>query len=127
MNIAKSIDGVTDRSAERSAYRLISALATKIDRDSPLTLCLVFSRIAAAGAAGVFQNQVQKELGLTSACMSRAVQSLSDVTNGKCGLDLICRSMDFARDGRSHILQLTDKGRALAQAGVTAISVHAEC
>jgi DNA-binding MarR family transcriptional regulator len=116
------MNSTTDRSKERSAYRLISALATKIDRDSPLTLCLVFSCIAAAGPAGVFQNQVQKELGLTSACMSRAVQSLTDVTNGKRGLDLIYRSMDFSRDGRSHILQLTEKGRALAQAGVTAIA-----
>lgn len=97
-----------------AAYKLVSALASEIDRDSPLTLSLVFTRIAAAGPAGIFQNTVQRELGLTSACMSRAVQSLSDVTKGKQGLDLIYRSMDFARDGRQHILQLTTKGRELA-------------
>ena len=116
------MDSTTDRSRERSAYRLMSALAGYIDRDSPLTIALVFSRVAAAGPSGIFQAAVQRELGLTSACMSRAVQSLSDVTHGKCGLDLIYRSMDFARDGRSHILQLTAKGRELAQAGVKAIA-----
>jgi DNA-binding MarR family transcriptional regulator len=118
----------TNRTAERSAYRLLSVLAAEIDRDSPLTLSLVFARVAAAGPSGIFQAAVQRELGLTSACMSRAVKSLSDVTKSKHGLGLINRSMDFARDGRAHILQLTAKGRELAQAGVTAISpAHADC
>jgi DNA-binding MarR family transcriptional regulator len=50
------------------------------------------------------------------------VQSLADVTNGKCGLDLIYRSMDFSRDGRSHILQLTEKGRELAQSLISTVN-----
>jgi DNA-binding MarR family transcriptional regulator len=118
------INLASDRSRERSAYRLISALADSIDRDSPLTIALVFSRIAAAGPSGVFQATVQRELGLTAASMTRSLQTLSDGhhTKAKPGLGLISRQMDFARDGRQHILQLTDKGRQLAQAGVSAIS-----
>ena len=114
----------TDRSKERSAYRLMSALASSIDRDSPITIALVFSRVAAAGPSGVFQATVQRELGLTAASMTRALQTLSDGHHSKAkpGLGLISRQMDFAGDGRQHILQLTDKGRTLAQAGVNAIA-----
>jgi DNA-binding MarR family transcriptional regulator len=56
--------------------------------------------------------------------MTRALQTLSDGhhTKAKPGLGLISRQMDFAHDGRQHILKLTDKGRQLAQAGVSAIS-----
>jgi DNA-binding MarR family transcriptional regulator len=123
------MNSTTDKSMERSAYRLISAFATEIDRDSPITLCLVFARVAAAGPSGIFQAAVQRELGLSAMSITRAVQTLSDVhySKKKPGLGLISRNMDFATDARQHILQLTDKGRALAQAGVTAISAHAEC
>jgi DNA-binding MarR family transcriptional regulator len=109
------------------AYKLISVLADEIDRDSPITIALVFSRIAAAGPAGIFQNQVQRELGLTATSMTRALQTLSDGhhTKAKPGLGLISRQMDFARDGRHHILQLTPKGKELAQAGLAALSTSA--
>jgi DNA-binding MarR family transcriptional regulator len=109
---------------EYFCYNLISTLADSIDRDSPLTIALVFSRVAASGPAGIFQATVQRELGLTAASMTRALQTLSDGhhTKAKPGLELITRQMDFARDGRQHILKLTAKGRELAQAGVSAIS-----
>jgi DNA-binding MarR family transcriptional regulator len=120
----------TDRSQERSCYKLVSALANSIDREMPITIALVFSRVAAAGPSGIFQATVQRELGLTATSMTRAIQTLSEGhhTKAKPGLGLISRNMDFAVDGRQHILQLTEKGRELAQAGVTAISsAHADC
>lgn len=100
----------------RSMYNVVSALAAAIDRDAPMSLALVFARIAASGPAGVFQSAVQRELGLTPSSMSRAVLNLSDVHHSKTkpGLGLISRFMDSACDGRQHILKLTDKGRELA-------------
>jgi DNA-binding MarR family transcriptional regulator len=94
-------------------FETISALTNTISRESPLTIALVFSRIAAAGPAGIFQNQVQRELDLTPATMTRALQALSEGKT-KPGLGLISREMDFARDGRQHLLKLTPKGRELA-------------
>jgi DNA-binding MarR family transcriptional regulator len=119
-----TVNAATDRSKEISAYRLISALADSIDRDSPITIALVFSRVAAAGPSGIFQATVQKELRLTAASMTRAVQTLSDLhyTKAKPGLGLISREMDFARDGRTHVLQLTAKGRELAQSLISTVN-----
>jgi DNA-binding MarR family transcriptional regulator len=120
----------SDRSRERSAYRLVSALAHSIDREMPITIALVFSRVAAAGPSGIFQNTVQRELGLTPTSMTRAIQTLSEGHHSKAkpGLGLISRCWDFAKDGRQHILMLTQKGQELAAAGVNAISpAHADC
>jgi len=107
------VNSALNRDYQRSVFEVISALSTGINRDSPITLALVFSRIASAGPAGVFQNQVQRELELTAATMTRALQTLSE-GKWKPGLGLISREMDFARDGRQHVLKLTPKGRELA-------------
>ncbi len=87
----------------RTVYEIVSTLATAIDRDAPITLMLVFSRVAASGPAGVFQNAVQRELGLTPATMSRAVLTLSEMhySKSKPGLGLITRSMNSAKDGET--------------------------
>jgi DNA-binding MarR family transcriptional regulator len=98
-------------------YRFMKALSQGIDRDFPITLALVFSRVVAAGDSGVLQATVQRELDLPSAVLTRSVQTLSSLHYGKAreGLGLIARSID-GPDGRHRTLRLTEKGEALAAA-----------
>lgn len=97
-------------------YRLVTELTAAIGRDSPLTLALVFSRVAVAGSEGILQATVQRELNLSPAVLTRSVQTLSGLHYGKNkpGLDLIARTIDTA-DCRHHVLRLTEKGRAIRQ------------
>jgi DNA-binding MarR family transcriptional regulator len=92
----------------------MAELTTVIGRDSPLTLALVFTRVAIAGPEGVLQATVERELKLPSAVLTRSVQTLSGLHYGKSkpGLDLITRTIDSA-DCRHRILRLTEKGRAI--------------
>jgi DNA-binding MarR family transcriptional regulator len=97
-----------------SIFRLMKELSACIGQDLPMTIALVFSRIAAAGTEGVLQATVQRELALSGAAMSRSVQTLSVLHWEKTlpGLDLIARSFD-SRDCRQRVLRLTAKGEAL--------------
>jgi DNA-binding MarR family transcriptional regulator len=106
-------------------FKLVQDLTAAIGRDSPLTLALVFARIAIAGPEGVLQATVERELKLPSAVLTRSVQTLSGLHYGKNkpGLGLITRTIDSA-DGRHRILWLTEKGRAVLTP-VTAYSAHA--
>jgi DNA-binding MarR family transcriptional regulator len=95
--------------------RIMQAITASIDRDLPLTIALVFSRVAAAGDAGVLQATLGRELDLSPAALTRSVQTLSALHYGKArdGLGLIARTIDGAA-GRHRTLQLTEKGHALA-------------
>lgn len=94
-----------------NALNLIKAIADEMDRDLPITLPLVFLRVAQAGTAGVDQGQVQNELKLGSSSMSRTIQTLGKIhyLKERAGLDLVERSFDIA-DNRRRILKLTPKG-----------------
>lgn len=111
-----------DRSA---AFKLMTELTAVIGRDSPLTLALVFTRVAIAGPEGVLQATVERELKLPSAVLTRSVQTLSGLHYGKNkpGLDLITRTIDDA-DGRHRILRLTAKGTAALSGGHTFRTHH---
>jgi DNA-binding MarR family transcriptional regulator len=97
-------------------FKLVQDLTAAIGRDSPLTLALVFARVAIAGPEGVLQATVERELKLPSAVLTRAVQTLSGLHYGKNkpGLDLITRTIDNA-DGRHRVLRLTERGCAIVQ------------
>lgn len=96
-------------------FRFMKAITEGIDRDFPITLALIFSRVAAAGDAGVLQATVQRELDLPPAVLTRSVQTLSasHFAKQREGLGLIARTIDSA-DGRHRTLRLTAKGDALA-------------
>jgi DNA-binding MarR family transcriptional regulator len=89
-------------------FRSVAEIAEAIGRDSTMTMALVFTRIANNGSEGMLQATVQRELGISPAVLTRAVQTLS-------GLGLISRSIDSA-DGRHHVLRLTEKGHAVLSA-----------
>lgn len=95
-------------------FKLVAELTAAIGRDSPLTLALVFARVAIAGTEGVLQATVERELKLPSAVLTRSVQTLSGLhyQKNKPGLDLITRTIDNA-DCRHRILRLTERGRSL--------------
>jgi DNA-binding MarR family transcriptional regulator len=95
-------------------FKAIAALAAAIGRDYPITLALVFSRVAAAGDSGVLQATVQRELDLAPAVLTRSVQTLSHLhfAKAKPGLGLIERTIDRS-DQRHKTLRLTDKGKSL--------------
>ena len=97
-------------------WAVLSTLAEYIDRDSPITLLLVFGRIAAAGPTGVLQATVQRELGLPDSVLTRAVKALSggNTAKGRSGYGLITQTLDYA-DTRHRVLRITDKGAELLQ------------
>ena len=94
-----------------SALSLLKVLADEMDRDSNISLPLVFLRVAQAGSAGVDQGQLQTELKMGSSSISRAIQSLGKVHYLKAreGLDLVERAFDPS-DNRRRTLKLTPKG-----------------
>jgi DNA-binding MarR family transcriptional regulator len=98
----------------QAMLRFMQALTAGIGRDLPLTIALVFSRIAAAGDSGVLQATVQRELDLSPAGLTRSVQTLSSLHYGKArdGLGLIARTID-GPDRRHKTLRLTAKGEEL--------------
>jgi DNA-binding MarR family transcriptional regulator len=98
-----------------SIFNLVAALAAGIGRDYPITLALVFTRVAAAGDSGVLQATVARELDLSPAVLTRSVQTLSHLhfSKQRNGLGLIERTID-GPDGRHKTLRLTEKGEALA-------------
>jgi DNA-binding MarR family transcriptional regulator len=98
-------------------FKLVAELTAAIGRDSPMTLALVFARVAVSGSEGVLQATVERELKLPPAVLTRSVQTLSGLHYGKNkpGLDLISRSIDDA-DCRHRILRLTAKGQSLQAA-----------
>jgi DNA-binding MarR family transcriptional regulator len=89
-------------------FRSVAEIAEAIGRDSTMTLALVFTRVANAGSEGLLQATVQRELDISPAVLTRAVQAL-------VSLGLISRSIDNA-DGRHHILRITGKGSAVLRA-----------
>lgn len=100
-----------------SIFKLVAEITEAIGRDSPLTLALVFTRVAMAGPEGVLQATVERELKLPSAVLTRSVQTLSGLHYGKNkpGLGLIARTIDNA-DCRHRILRVTEKGQSLQAA-----------
>ena len=88
-------------------FRTVSALAAGLNRESSITVALVFGRVASAGETGLLQATVQREFNLAPAVVTKTVQTL--VT-----LELISRSIDDA-DSRHRILRLTEKGRVLVE------------
>jgi DNA-binding MarR family transcriptional regulator len=96
-------------------FKTVAALAAAIGRDYPITIALVFARVAATGDSGVLQVTAQRELNLSAAVLTRTVQTLSALHYGKQrdGLGLIERTID-GLDGRHRTLRLTEKGKALA-------------
>ena len=97
-----------------SMYRALTTLADEIDRDLPITMLLVFARVAMAGDEGIDQMEVKDEIKASSGGMSRTVQTLGDVhyLKDKPGLQLITRAFDL-RDNRRRLLKLTPKGERL--------------
>jgi DNA-binding MarR family transcriptional regulator len=96
-------------------FNVVRELSGVIDREFPITVALVFLRVAEAGPEGVLQATVMRELRLPESVLTRIVQSLSDGKQLKPGLGLITRAIDSA-DGRHRILRVTTKGEALARA-----------
>jgi hypothetical protein len=94
--------------------KTMNALTGSIHRDYPLTLALVFSRVAASGPQGVLMPTLQRDLKLSSAQLTRSVQTLSTLHYGKKipGLDLIDVSSDVG-NAQYRVLRLTAKGAAL--------------
>lgn len=100
-----------------SLQGVLRELTKVIDRDVPITILLVFLAVAEAGAEGVDQGEVMDNLEISSAGMSRAVQSLGKVhyLKGKPGFDLVERTFD-PTDNRRRVLKLTSAGEKLARA-----------
>lgn len=98
-----------------SALSLLKSLADEMDRDTTLTLPLVFLRIAQAGSEGVDQGQVMRDLKIDASSMTRTVQSLGEVhyLKKRPGLGLVERAFDAA-DNRLRTLRLTPKGERFA-------------
>jgi len=90
-------------------------LTAQLDRDSPITVALVYARVAVAGPQGVLQATLARELKLPESVVTRAVQALSrgNPANQRPGLELIAQTFDSA-DSRHRVLRLTEKGIALA-------------
>lgn len=100
--------------ALNSLFKIMDRLTGVIHRDRPLTLALVFSRVAASGPSGVLMTSVQRDLRLTPAQMTRTVQTLSTLHYRKKtpGLDLLEVSNDTG-NARYRLLRLTNKGAEL--------------
>jgi DNA-binding MarR family transcriptional regulator len=94
--------------------KTMTTLSGAIHRDYPLTLALIFSRVAASGPAGVLMSSVQRDLMLTSAQLTRSVQTLATLHYRKQrpGLDLLEVSND-ATSAQYRLLRLTPKGAEL--------------
>ena len=106
-------------------YRFMQTLTASIDRNLPITIALVFSRVAAAGDSGVLQATVGRELGVSGAALSRSVKTLSAGAGCSGGAALVARSID-GPDGRDKTLRLTEKGAALVAAMSQAIYLGQE-
>lgn len=97
--------------------RALETLTVEIDRDLPITSALVFLAVARTGTEGCDQGRVMEELQLSSAGISRTVQTLgrTHYLKGKAGLDLVERQFD-PTDNRRRVLRLTPKGTRLMRA-----------
>jgi DNA-binding MarR family transcriptional regulator len=58
-------------------FHIIKRLSVAINKDFPITIALIFSRIAAAGPSGVLSVTAQRELRLTPSQTSRSLETLS--------------------------------------------------
>ena len=95
-------------------YNSMKVLTDEIDRDLPITVPLIFLRVAMAGSEGIDHGQMQRELKLSSSSATRGVQTLGKVhyLKEREGLDLVERAFD-PQDNRRRILRLTSKGEKL--------------
>jgi DNA-binding MarR family transcriptional regulator len=102
--------------------RALTAMSEDLERDLPITAALVFLGVARHGCNGVDQGGLQEALGLSSAGISRTVQTLGKVhyLKGKEGLDLVSREMDPS-DNRRRVLRLTSRGEKLMRSVVRAM------
>lgn len=102
--------------------RAMTELTREIDRDLPITAALVLLSVARQGSEGADQGRIQDELEMSTASISRTVQTLGDVhyLKGKEGLKLITREFD-PTDNRRRVLKLTPKGTKLLRAVLGAL------
>ena len=102
--------------------RALSEMTRELDRDLPITSALVLLSVARGGSEGVDQGRVQEALELSSAGISRTVQTLGKVhyLKGKDGLDLVDRAFD-PTDNRRRVVKLTPRGEKLMRAVVRAM------
>lgn len=109
-----SISDADDRSFRLGAWHAFSAMKIMLDIDLVLplnyaaVLCLVGS-----SEHGVTVQDIMRDLGMTQAAASRAVQRLSQGSSASkhvgVGLDLITRAVD-PQEPRRHIYTLTAAG-----------------
>jgi DNA-binding MarR family transcriptional regulator len=106
-------------SEAQALLKLMTAIADAFDRETAITTVLTFLKIAAAGEAGIDQGRLMKELDISSAGISRTVQTLSPLSWVKDkfghpvpGMDLVDNTFTLG-DRRLRTIVLKPKGRAL--------------
>lgn len=95
---------------------LVDLLCDQMEREAPLHNVQVLLHICAAAAKGdtVEVRELQKETGLSSSALSRALGALSEWSyKGRPGLELVTVRPDY-NDRRRKPMTLSEKGKALA-------------
>ena len=97
-------------------YRTLQIMADAIDRDATLLQVLAFTRVAAAGEAGMDMGALQKELKVSSATITRVVQALGELhySKAKKGYNVIDRTQNEA-NLRLRVLKTSTKGVKAAE------------
>lgn len=97
-------------------YRTLQIMADTIDRDATLLQVLAYTRVAAAGEAGMDMGALQKELKVSSATITRVVQALGEIhySKEKKGYNVIDRQQNEA-NLRLRVLKMTSKGEKAAE------------
>ena len=101
----------------------VEFLADNMDRSAPLHNVQLFLQIADATANGeaLEVNELQRQLGMTSSALSRALGAIGQWSyTDQPGLDLVVAKPDYS-DRRRKPMTLTDKGEKLAIAATKMI------